>query len=77
MIIGALEDAILTNKDIYLTYIDFQNAFGSIDHAGLLVIMEDLGYPVDEVEIIGNIYEVSITFFTGNHFGTTPPKTLS
>ena len=45
MIIAALEDAKLTNKDIYLTYIDFRNVFGSIDHARLLALMEDLGYP--------------------------------
>jgi hypothetical protein len=33
IIISALEDAKLTNQDIYLLYIDFKNAFGSIDHA--------------------------------------------
>ena len=58
-IIAALEDARLTTKDIYLTYIDFRNAFGSIDHARLLAIMEDLGYPLDAVEIVGNIYKNS------------------
>ena len=72
-IIGALEDARLTNKDIYLTYIDFKNAFGSIDHARLLAIMADLGYPLDAVKIVGNIYNHSTTAFTGNSFGTTPP----
>ena len=35
MIVRALEDAQLTNKNIYLTYIDFRDAFGSIDHAML------------------------------------------
>jgi hypothetical protein len=40
------EDARLTTNDIYLTYVDFRNAFGSIDHAKLLAIMEDLGYPL-------------------------------
>ena len=51
----ALEDACLTNKDLYLTYIDFKNDLGSVDHARLLVLMEDLGYPQDTVELIGNI----------------------
>ena len=77
MITAALEDARLTNKDIYLTYIDFRNAFGSIDHARLLALMEDLGFPKDAVEIVGNIYHNSTTSFTGNHFGTTPPITIS
>ena len=58
MIIAALEDAKLTNKDIYLTYIDLRNAFGSIDHARLLALMEDVGYPLDAVKIIKNIYKI-------------------
>ena len=77
MIVAALENTILTNKDIYLTYIDFMNVFGSIDHARLLALMEDLRYPLDAVELIGNIYKDSTTSFTGNHFGTTPPIKIS
>jgi hypothetical protein len=37
-LIAALEDSRLTQQDIYLLYIDFKNAFGSIDHARLLAI---------------------------------------
>ena len=77
MILASLEDARLTNKDIYITYIDFRNAFGSIDHARLLALMEDLGYPSDAIAIIGNIYKDSTTAFTGSHFGTTPPINIS
>jgi hypothetical protein len=44
-LIVALEDSRFTQQDIYLLYIDFKNAFGSIDHARLLAIMADLGYP--------------------------------
>jgi hypothetical protein len=43
------------NQDIFLVYIDFKNAFGSIDHARLLALMTDLGYPIDVVNLIGNI----------------------
>ena len=39
--------------------------------------MEDLGFPSDAVEIVGNIYRQSTTTFTGTHFGTTPPITIS
>ena len=46
-IIATLEDVKYTNKDIYLTYIDFKKAIGSIDHLVLLASMEDLGYPLD------------------------------
>ena len=77
MIIAALEDAKLTNKDIYLTYIDFRNAFRSIDHARLLALMEDMGYPTNAVEIVGDIYTQTTTSFTYNQSGTTPPVIIS
>jgi hypothetical protein len=67
-----LEDAKLTNHDIYLTYIDFRNTFGFIDHARLLALMEDLGYPKDTGELTGNLYMNSTTSFHGNYFGATP-----
>lgn len=72
-IIATLKDARLTANDIYLTYIDFRNAFGSIDQIQLLAIMEDLEYPLDVVEIVGNIYKNSTTSFSGSQFGTTLP----
>jgi hypothetical protein len=52
-------------------YIDFKNAFGSIDHTRLLAIMTDLGYPQDAINLIGNIYSNSSTRFYGTHFGKT------
>ena len=61
LLIAALEDAIYTNQDIYILYIDFKNAFGFIDHATLLAIMKDLGYPTDPVSLIGNIYSQAST----------------
>jgi hypothetical protein len=73
LLIAALEDARFTNQDIYLLYIDFKNAFSSIDHARLLTIMADLGYPEDAVTLIGNIYSQSSTIYSGNHFSRTLP----
>jgi hypothetical protein len=52
LLIAALEDARFTNQDIYLLYIDFKNAFSSLDHARLLAITKDLGYPEDVVTLI-------------------------
>jgi hypothetical protein len=66
-LIAALEDSKLTQQDIYLLYIDFKNAFGSINHARLLAIMTDLGYPQDAINLIGNIYSNSSTKFFGTH----------
>jgi hypothetical protein len=61
-LIAALEDSKLTQQDIYLLY---------IDHARLLAIMADLGYPQDAINLIGNIYSNSSTRFFGTHFGQT------
>jgi hypothetical protein len=72
-LIAALEDSRLSQQDIYLLYIDFKNAFGSIDHAKLLAIMADLGYPQDAINLIGNIYSNSSTIFSRSHFGKTKP----
>ena len=71
LLIVALEDAQFINQDIYLLYIDFKNAFGSIDLARLLAIMKDLGYPIDAVKLVRNIYSQSNTIVTGEHFGQT------
>ena len=67
----------LTNKDICLTYTNFQNTCGFIDHAKLLDIIKNLGYPLDAIEIVGNLYKTSTTTFTGTYFGTTTPVKLS
>ena len=58
---------------IYIHYIDFKNAFGSIDHARLLAIMKDLEYPNESISLIGNIYSQSSTIYTGEYFGKTLP----
>jgi hypothetical protein len=70
-LITALEDSRLIQQDIYLLYIDFKNAFGSIDHARLLAIMADLGYPQDAINLVGNIYSNSFIIFFGSDFGKT------
>jgi hypothetical protein len=62
MIIVVLEYAQPIYNNIYLMYINFQNAFGSIDHVRILAIMGDLGHPKDMVEFIGNICTNSTTF---------------
>lgn len=75
--IASLQDAKFTTRDIYITYINFQNAFGSIDHAHLLATMLDLGYPPDAIQLIGNIYSHSTTSFQGTHFTKTSPILIS
>ena len=38
-----------------------------------LQLLIDLGYPIDAVNFIGNIYSNSTTMFPGDYFGKTPP----
>ena len=73
LLIAALEDVRFTNQNIYLLYIDFKNAFGSLDHTRLLAVMKNLGYPTDAITLIGNIYADSTITFTGEHFEKTKP----
>jgi hypothetical protein len=40
-------------KDILITHINLQSAFGFIDHVRFFIIMMDMGYPTDDVEIVG------------------------
>ena len=73
-----MEDVRFTKQDIYVLYIDFKNAFGSLDHTRLLLaIIKDLGYLEHAVTLIGNIYSQSNTIFTGDHFGRTNPIPIS
>ena len=50
-------DAKLFGEDIYLMYMDFSSAFNTIDHDKLLIIMFDLGSPLDCIEAVKNLFE--------------------
>ena len=76
-IIVTLEDVKFTNKDIYITYIDPKNAFGFINHSRLLAIMEDLGYPPNTIELVGNICAKWTTSFWCACITTTTPIQIS
>lgn len=71
------KDAKYTSQDIYITYIDFWNTFGFIDHTCLLAIMKDLNLSRDAIKIIGDIYANSKMAFHGNYYGTTTQINIS
>lgn len=54
-LISTLGDNRFTTQDICILYVEFKNVVGSIDHARLLAVMGDLGYPHDTVALVGNI----------------------
>ena len=64
LLIATLEDARFIKQGIYILYIDFKNAFGSLDYARFLAVINDLGYLENAVTLIGNIYSHSNTIFT-------------
>lgn len=71
--IVALKDEEHTDQNIYTTYIDFYKAFTSIDHVGLLDIMEDLGFPFNNIKIVGNMNAIPQPCSTVATLATPPP----
>eukprot|EP00959_Pyramimonas_sp_CCMP1952_P119023 2488416-Pyramimonas_sp.AAC.1 len=63
----------LTDRNIHVLYVDFVDAFGSVDHARLHCIMQAMGIPRDAVRLVEDLYRgASITIRTPNK-GDTPP----
>jgi exonuclease III/ribonuclease HI len=65
-----LEDAQVTRHDIFLTMVDYSEAFDTIDHDKLLMILYDLGYPTDAIDVVKDLYTGATTRFKLPH-GTT------
>ena len=66
-------DASSGKSDLFALYIDFHNAFNTVDHHLLFRIMADLGFPVDAVAVIRDLWTgCTSTVRVGAH-GTTPP----
>ena len=60
---------------MYIAYVNFRNAFSSIDHPQLLVIMEDLVSLLDAIEIVGDIYtNFKTTVYKSDVIINPPPQ---
>ena len=55
-VLMTLEDAKLYKQDVYALIIDFTSAFNTTDHDKLLVIMIDLVFPTDAIDVVKNLY---------------------
>ena len=71
-LIMTMEDAKLTDSPLYVLYVDFVNAFGSVDHLRMAEIMKLQGYPEDIVSIITDLYQDANTVIR-TAAGDTPP----
>ena len=61
-----IEDAALTNQDLYIAYFDFSSAFNMVDHDKLLCTMYDLGFPTDAIDTVKGIYHGATTSMVAN-----------
>jgi hypothetical protein len=52
----ALEDAKLYKQDVYALIVDFTSAFNTTDHDKLLIILFDLGFPTNAIDVVKNLY---------------------
>jgi hypothetical protein len=63
LLVGALEDAALFGQDLYPLMVDFSAAFDTIDHDKMLMIMYDLGFATDAIEVVRDLYAGARTRF--------------
>ena len=60
-VFSTLEEAHITDKDLYMLYIDFSSAFNTIGHAQLFEILNYMKYPAQIIKAIMAIYEKPTT----------------
>ena len=56
-----IEDAHTFHRNLYVLYVDWANAFGSVDHSRLSFVLGLLGVPQDAIEVVGNLYSGAST----------------
>jgi ribonuclease HI len=59
--IKTIEDAATTKKDIYILYVDFAQAFNTVDHTKLQEIMRMLECPEQTINIVKDLYQDTTT----------------
>ncbi|KAK3286911.1 hypothetical protein CYMTET_5556 [Cymbomonas tetramitiformis] len=52
---NAIEDANLSKRNLHATYVDFENAYGSVDHKRLIMTLKHLGVPPQLTEAVRDI----------------------
>ena len=53
----AMEDAKISKSNIQVLYVDFVDAFGSVDHTRLRHVMRAVGIPEGLIEVVRDLYE--------------------
>ena len=58
---NVMSDAKICRKVLYLMYIDFGSAFNTTDHDKSLQVMYDLGFPINAIDVIADLYTNATT----------------
>jgi hypothetical protein len=67
-----LEDAKQYSADLITTKLDWKQAYNSVDHKRLYVVMQKLGFPRDAVDVVKSIYLGATTTIKTPHGHTAP-----
>jgi exonuclease III/ribonuclease HI len=67
-----LEDAMMTRQDVFLTMMDATEAFDTVDHDKMLQVLFDLGFPLDAIEVVKQLYTGTTTSFKTPYGDTSP-----
>lgn len=62
-----LEDAKHSRSNLFMAKLDWANAFGSLEHSRLYVIMRKLGFPADAVAAVKSVYDGAHTSIATPH----------
>ena len=71
-LLEVFQDVRDTRKKLYCLYLDWGNAFNSIDQDVLWRAMQLSGFHKDDINLVAELYRDS-TFGVKNEFGTTAP----
>ena len=63
-LVNVINDAALTQQDLFIMYVDFTSAFNMVDHDRLLCIMYDLGFTIDIIDTVKDLYTDAVTQVT-------------
>ncbi len=69
-----IEDAELSQQDLYTLQVDYSSAFNMIDQDRLLMVMYDLGFPTDAVEVVKDLYDGATTSYVTDYGPTAPMR---
>ena len=72
LMVETLEDAWRNKQDVLALLVDFSSAFNMINQDKLLMVMYDLGFPTDALEVVKDLYTGATTTMVTPYGPTSP-----